>query len=461
VRPDSDPHELRTKLRTEEICERPPNERVFCPFHDIARGRQLLDGSAGLLTEAFVADPRNDNHSIISQLCVVFHLLHNLVMGKLPAPPEPLKEEVAFRRFLCARLAVTAIYRHIIVHDVLERILDPNIYEAYMSEPALPLDLENGIPAEFTMGAFRFGHAMVRSSYRTNFGIVEPQNFLHALDFSAQGDAKKVNATWAIDWALFFGRDPNVNLSLRIGPFYSVKLKVDPKVEEQIQGNPASALQPTDRGLPSRDILRASYAGMWSVPALFEEIRKKLISAKLNPDRFLPTYAPAWPAALRCWLKDSGVTPQPVDLTDGCEATDIPRLQRDPPLNFFVLFEAAHDIDERLHPKVAETAPEPFLGRSVNLFPGQGGRHLGRFGSILVAESLFKALRTKPFGYDEFSTCLPDGLRSIAGGLIGDETAFDWLIRNGSAERPLSTMHDLLLAMNDLGGFKPDAGRTE
>ena len=121
------------------------------------------------LTEALVVDPRNDFHALLSQLTVLFHLLHNHIMGILEA--RPLRSpawtpaEVAFRRFLCARHGVTAIYRNIIVKDVLKRILHPDIHAAASK---FPLHSEEGIPKEFSHGAFRFGHAMIRDQYLVN-----------------------------------------------------------------------------------------------------------------------------------------------------------------------------------------------------------------------------------------------------------------------------------------------------
>ena len=91
-----------------------------------------------------------------------------------------------YRRFVCARIVVTLIYRSIILKDVMARILHPAVFKHYVTDKkalladALPDDGDlNSMPLEFSHGAFRFGHAMVRDSYRVNSR--ERQDFVNAL----------------------------------------------------------------------------------------------------------------------------------------------------------------------------------------------------------------------------------------------------------------------------------------
>jgi hypothetical protein len=68
------------------------------------------------------------------------------------------------------RFLLTLIYRNIILHDVLRQLLDPSVIQYYLMEqrPLPGGDNTKAIPVEFSHGAFRCGHAMVRNSYRVN-----------------------------------------------------------------------------------------------------------------------------------------------------------------------------------------------------------------------------------------------------------------------------------------------------
>ena len=65
---------------------------LYCPYRDLARAKapscdKLAGPSANLLTETYVADMRNDSHAFMSQITVLFVLLHNQVLSLLAAVP--------------------------------------------------------------------------------------------------------------------------------------------------------------------------------------------------------------------------------------------------------------------------------------------------------------------------------------------------------------------------------------
>ena len=368
---DAPADDRRTKLRLGRMrwriarSER-ANEPARCPFRDIARTRVEdltgIDrgrGGRAALTEALLADPRNDDHAIISQLTALFALLHNSLVD-LARRGEPVSHArgrfgAAHKRFLCARDALTAIYHRIIRNDVMRRVLHPAIHAAYAGDNPWFMDRHGSddwqIPFEFSHGAFRFGHAMVRPEYRINDLAIH--DLSNTLEKSGANDPVNMplDDTWMVQWSRFFainGSEPN--LSRRIGPYLSDALGHD-----QI----FYAFDATERvGLLYRDLLGASLAGMWSVDALIAEIARRrpdfVASSRLLADRAYRV------GVLREWL-----TAKPT--YGGLKVEDIATISNDPPLPFFILFEAMQQ--------------------------DQGaGLHLGPLGSIITAEVIFAAL---------------------------------------------------------------------
>jgi hypothetical protein len=357
----------------------PPQGKHYCPFRDIARGK-TNSGDRGLassawLTETMIADPRNDAHALVSQLTVVFQLLHNHVVDMLEKPTAALetsvaygrleRRELAYRRFRCARLVVALIYRNIIEKDLLRRILDDRIYEHYVTKGHAPFDSGESIPVEFTFGAFRFGHAMVRESYLINDLSTTALETDMALRLTSQRkpDRLPMPAIWQVDWARFFEleRFARPNLSKVLGPRY-------PAVLESETGLFAK-LHPVDAGgLAHRDLLSACYAGTLSVPALCQALRAKGF-------RIVEDFA-VWRQRLEAWLPKH-------DLHFPPDGEDIKRVVEDPPLPFFVLFEANH----------------------------HGGRHLGPLGSIIVAETMLGVMRCNPLGVEQSGSTLKERIQ--------------------------------------------------
>jgi hypothetical protein len=157
-----------------------------------------------------------------------------------------------------------------------------------------------------------------------------------------------------VQWSRFFeinGSKPNY--SRRIGPYLSDGLGND-----QI----FPAFDETERvGLLYRDLLGSALAGMWSVDALIAEIDSRrpqfIAMSRLLSDR-------AYRAdQLREWLT---AAPAYGALTEA----DIETLSNEPPLPFFILFEAMR---------------QP-----------RAGLHLGLLGSIIVSEVIFGALASDP-----------------------------------------------------------------
>jgi Animal haem peroxidase len=115
-----------------------------------------------------IADCRNDENLIISQVHLALMLLHNKAVAALePRFPDPAK---CFRE---ARALLTRHYHWLILNDYLPKLLSPSILVAPLAARPVRLPHANRVPLEFTTAAFRFGHSMVSAAYdfNANFGL--------------------------------------------------------------------------------------------------------------------------------------------------------------------------------------------------------------------------------------------------------------------------------------------------
>jgi len=213
------------------------------PYLYAADGRSLLRGRsltrAGrpgphrdlprLAGRAAIGDKRNDENVIVSQLHGVFADFHNAVVRDRPmADFDTVRREVIWH------------YQWMILTDFLPRLVGADQIAAL-----LPGFGENGrlgqprpqrsftrtlapgmIPMEFTDAAYRFGHSMVRSTYRLNLamaGTAEEQrlnpalagrrNIFAALDSAGLNGFREFPEGWAIDWELYFETRNRLELS--------------------------------------------------------------------------------------------------------------------------------------------------------------------------------------------------------------------------------------------------------
>ncbi len=294
-----------------------------------------------------VADPRSDDNLVLAQLVVLFARAHEAIVAQLTgARPEAM--------FGYAQLAMQRLYHAIIEHDLLPRLLHPDILASLRDRSANDecwLWRTEGAPLEFTHGVFRIGHAMVRSDYRLNAA--------NALDIGRvlKGDGSwadlhyPLRESWLIEWAQFFDLPGGVtpNFARRFSPTQSA-LDVAGLFQSNDPEQPAS--------LSLRDMLSAALARTWSVDALID----RMLAHTVNP---LP---PGWAwcnagkrrAAIGDWLSTR------------CKAGElddakIEVLAVDPPLPLFVLLEAA--LDDKI-----------------------AGRHLGPLGSVIVGEVIGRSI---------------------------------------------------------------------
>jgi hypothetical protein len=173
-------------------------------------------------------------------------------------------------------------------------------------------------------------------------------------------------ASWLIQWSNFFNMPgktdiARINLSRRIGPRCPLSL-----FGTEFGAIDASA----GRGMMYRDLISAELADLWNIGDLLEAMRAEPdLAAIINGSSLLQ--GTNWRDAIAAWLPlgvFAGGSAGPWDgMTPEAKQADIAAIAANPPLPFFVLFEASVDADSH-------------------------GCRLGPFGSILVAETLFAEL---------------------------------------------------------------------
>ena len=249
-------------------------------FEDLPRGS---DG------RAIIADPRNDENLMISGLQVAFLLFHNRVVDKLRDDGEdrrlaaahlaeggftlPEREEDDRRRavFLEARRLVTWHYHWIIVNEFLPQIIGGSLVNDILSRGPrfyTPRPGQQSIPVEFQAAAYRFGHSLVRPSYRANlagdggrpfFGFIfDPAGESQMDPVDLRGGARAPRRF--IGWQTFFdfGGDQSANVR-------PPKI-IDTKISSPLFNLPLGAIASGDRptALPQRNLLRHL---TWSLPS--------------------------------------------------------------------------------------------------------------------------------------------------------------------------------------------------
>lgn len=427
----------RTRLRVSPVMN-PKDLKIQvdrttrCPFRDLTRNEcpreeVMPDDTRRYYSEALVADRRNDTHALISQLTVLFALLHNTIVDRLALAIPSAFEADLMRVFLCARAMVTEIYRFIIVHDVLPRIVDERIgiRYGYKRELSTLFDGKDGVPVEFRFGAFRFGHSLVRDSYKVNSD--KPIETERNLQFnSVRSPAFALPLTdplrqaWLVDWARFFDipGGPTPNYTKLIGPRYAGGLRMGGVQEGGLP--PLSDMDGV--GLPNRDLLSASYSACLSVPTMIDKFRP-MVGVDPKTNEYIIWPYDEWKARIGKWLDDYRFT-EPV-----CGGTpeQRQRIVDDPPLPFFILFEAEQ---------------------------AAGGRTLGPLGSVIVADTIIGALLGQPTGFEKEGPTLKSRLVAIAKACF-DDNAAQWTKAVAVAESipEITSMPELLALVATGNGF--------
>jgi hypothetical protein len=234
-------------------------------FEDLPRHR---DGTAN------IADPRNDENLIIAGLQAAFILFHNRVVDLVARDRRQTSEEV-FRR---ARQVVTWHYQWLIVHELLPQFVGPELVHDVLRNgrryyrPAVGF-----MPIEFQGAAYRFGHSLVRPSYRANLlgdldGSGQPAPFFAMIfDPAAEGQADPIDLRGGararrrfVGWQTFF--DFGLMEADGSAPAVKPNKLIDTRISTPLFNLPLAAIATGDppTALPQRNLLRHV---TWSIPS--------------------------------------------------------------------------------------------------------------------------------------------------------------------------------------------------
>ena len=345
------------RLRLDRIGK----ENETAPRRDIGRLREV---EASLpRSRPLTADARSDDNAMVAQFVALMSMVHNAAVD-LSARERPL--DTPFAHYKRARLATTLAYRSILRNDLLRRLLDREVFGWYDRSPAarryLSLDVEGGpVTREFAHAAFRIGHAMVRPFYKFNeHSEVHP--IQRVLMRTSELDPLEVplDRCWIAQWSRFFdipgATAPGMlQRSMKIGPGYGSSLNAHFK----------RPFESVAAGLALRDLTRSAVSGLMKLPALARALAAAAPAG--FPHRGWLGDEEGHRAALEAWVRREtpsggygGVFPPPLS------EAQIASFTADPPLVLFVMIEAA--------------------------LPPWNGERLGPIGSIILAETFFRAL---------------------------------------------------------------------
>lgn len=382
--PDGARDLTRSRFRLSAIGDAPAAVPDAQTFRDI--GRAATPGTLGTRRgsgEALLADTRNDQSALLSQVTGLFEMLHNAILDMIPPVgtlPAKAMREAAAARFAVAQEATALVFRAVLRADVLPRVLDPAVQAFYGGTAPDLLDrpADGAMPLEFSHGAFRFGHAMARDRYRIGSFASAPLADLLRLTSSRSPNAMPLTRPWILRWSQFFHLPglPAPNASMKLGPQHSPMLIADGLFDPIAEGDPV--------GVAFRDLMSASLAGLRSV----NDLATKLLRLRPKLAAFSPMLVDpaARRSALAAWLRRDPVLSL---LTDA----DVEALAAEPPLPFYVLFEAEREAN---------------------------GERLGILGSVLVAETIYGALLREPLPSEIGDGGLTASLDRLCAAWLGD-----------------------------------------
>jgi Animal haem peroxidase len=328
-------------------------------------------GTAANRRKAVIPDHRNDENLAVGQTHLALIRFHNRVVDTLPSAIPPAQ------RFAEARKIVTKHYQWMIRTDYLPKICQPSVVNNVFANGRKAFEQNAGpmstptMPVEFSVAAFRLGHAMIRADYRWNLHF--PDATLSDLfTFSGTsgdlGGGTRLPSVWIADWRRLynFGVAGRNDLKVPAGQFNQA-MRIDTKLVNPLRDLRIQTTAPR-RNLAFRNLLRANMVKLATGQQMAAFLRGKGVQAR---------------TLTKAEIRDGRNGAR----LDGLTATQRDALLRDTPLWFYILREAelnqgklmrvgARIVAETFHRAmegsthsiVRDTAFRPTLGPNNNTF---------------------------------------------------------------------------------------------
>lgn len=245
-------------------------------FYDVADRAKLRIESGGRFEDvprdanrvAIIADPRNDENVVISGLQAAFIKFHNRVVDLVRSQNPGANVNTIFAQ---ARQIVTHHYQWIIVHEFLPQIIGQDRVNAILAPGGrrfyTPPPGQHFIPVEFQGAAYRFGHSMIRPSYRVNLAGNPNGSAFFAMIFdpAGEGQADPVDMRGGaraprrfIGWQTFFDFGPQFTDPGSTNPAIRPNKRIDTRISTPLFRLPLRAISSGDPpiALPVRNLLR-------------------------------------------------------------------------------------------------------------------------------------------------------------------------------------------------------------
>ncbi|TML98081.1 MAG: twin-arginine translocation signal domain-containing protein [Actinobacteria bacterium] len=251
------------------------HDKLAIGFGGLFEDHQRAEGS----NAAIIPDPRNDENMMIAGLHCAFMLFHNKAVDW--ARDNGYTGAATFEQ---ARQLTTWHYHWMVLKEFLPLFVGQAMVDDVLKNGRRfykPRMREGFMPVEFQAAAYRFGHSMVRPSYRANlkgnadggpfFGMVfDPAGESQTDPVDLRGGARAPRRF--IGWQTFFDfGDGNIKPNKQI----------DTKISTALFNLPLGAIasHDTPQSLPQRNLLRQL---TWSLPS------GQKIADAMNVDRLGP-----------------------------------------------------------------------------------------------------------------------------------------------------------------------------
>jgi hypothetical protein len=206
---------------------------------------------------ALIGDPRNDENLIIAQLVLLFIRFHNKVVDLVRRDHRDMSST---ELFVEAQQRVRWHYQWIVKNELLPLIVGRDL--ANVEPSHFQWDPATGppMPVEFSVGAFRFGHSMVRDDYKLNDHHPNVPTFVPRVESGPTLEGfRRVPRELEIDWKHFFPIDPATRPQM--------SMRIDASLVEQL-----AHLPPDGASLPFLNLRRGNDLGLPRGDAVAEKL---------------------------------------------------------------------------------------------------------------------------------------------------------------------------------------------